>query len=54
MSTDKSAPYFSCYYFVALPPEKANLFIFFSIYFGVSVIKIPELGIEADIFVPKP
>ena len=40
---------FPYYYFIALPPKKTNLFILFSIYFGVSVIKIPELGIEADL-----
>lgn len=53
MSIERSAPYFYCYSFVALPPLTADL-IFFYICLGVSVRNIPVLGHEADIFVPKP
>lgn len=54
MSASKSAPYFYCSSFVAFPPLNACFFTFFSIYFGVSVMKIPEFGIDADIFPPDP
>jgi hypothetical protein len=50
---ERSAPYFYCYYFVAFPPLTA-CFTFLSIYLGVSVINIPEVGIDADILVPNP
>jgi hypothetical protein len=39
---------------VALPPLKAFFFTLFSIYFGVSVMNIPEFGMDADIFELKP
>ena len=51
MSTVKSAPYFYCYYFVALPPLNACFFIFVSIYLGVSVKNIPVFTSDADILV---
>jgi len=54
MSIVKSAPYFYCYSFVALPPLNACLFILPSICFIVSVMKIPEFGTEPDIFELKP
>lgn len=50
----RSAPNFSCSYLVALPPLKACFLILFSIYFGLSVMKIPDVGTDADIFVWKP
>lgn len=53
MSIVRSAPYNYCSSLVALPPLTDPL-IFFSIYFGVSVKKIPVFGHEADILVPKP
>ena len=42
-----------CYYLV-FPPPDTDPEIFFWISFGVSVKKIPDKGVEADIFVPKP
>ncbi len=49
-----SAPNFSCSYLVALPPLKACFLILFSIYLGVSVMKIPEVGMDPDILELNP
>ena len=53
-STSKLAPNFLCVSTSTYPPENAYLFIFFFIYFAVSVKKIAEFVSLEDIFLPIP
>jgi hypothetical protein len=54
MSTSKFPPNFLCVSASTWPPEKACLFIFFLIYFGVSFKNIAELGSLELIFLSQP